>query len=59
MEESINGLNEQLNALRENRDEKDYKFENNVEETQTNITNSWRYRMKRRKMWWRKNPLFR
>ena len=39
MEERISGLNSQLNALRENREKKISKFENTVEETQTNITN--------------------
>ena len=39
MEERINGLNEQLNALRENREEKISKLQKTVEETKTNITN--------------------
>jgi len=39
MEERIKGLNEQLNALRENRDQKISKYENTVTETQTNISN--------------------
>ena len=37
LEERINGLNSQLDALRENRDEKIYKFESTISQTQTNI----------------------
>ncbi len=37
MEERIHGLNEQLNVLRENRDQKISKYESTVEETQENI----------------------
>jgi len=37
LEERINGLNNQLNALRENRDEKISKFETTISQTQTNI----------------------
>ena len=37
MEERVNGLNEQLNALRENRESKILKFEETIEETNTNI----------------------
>ena len=38
LEERINGLNSQLNALRENREEKISKFESTIEQTQGNIT---------------------
>jgi len=38
LEERINGLNDQLNALRENRDQKLKKFEGTVEETNNNIS---------------------
>ena len=38
LEERINGLNSQLNALRENREEKISKFESTIEQTQNNIT---------------------
>jgi len=37
MEERINGLNEQLNALRVNRDEKIGKFESTIKETEDNV----------------------
>ena len=37
MEERINGLNEQLNALRENREEKISKYNKTIEETEDNI----------------------
>jgi len=37
LEERISGLNEQLNALRENRDNKIKQYEETVNETQTNI----------------------
>tara|TARA_B100002019_G_scaffold217003_1_gene189676 strand:- start:526 stop:2241 length:1716 start_codon:yes stop_codon:yes gene_type:complete len=37
LEERISGLNSQLNALRENRDEKILKFEATISQTQTNI----------------------
>ena len=37
LEERISGLNSQLDALRENRDEKIYKFESTISQTQTNI----------------------
>ena len=37
MEERINGLNEQLEALRENRDKRIKQYKGTVEETQTNI----------------------
>ena len=37
LEERINGLNSQLDALRENRDEKIVKFESTISQTQTNI----------------------
>ena len=37
LEERISGLNSQLNALRENRDEKILKFESTISQTQTNI----------------------
>tara|TARA_B100000524_G_scaffold331844_1_gene218624 strand:- start:44 stop:901 length:858 start_codon:yes stop_codon:yes gene_type:complete len=37
LEERINGLNSQLDALRENRDEKILKFESTISQTQTNI----------------------
>ena len=37
LEERINGLNSQLDALRENRDEKISKFETTISQTQTNI----------------------
>lgn len=39
LEERISGLNEQLNALRENRDKRIKQYEGTVEETQTNINN--------------------
>ena len=39
LEERINGLNSQLNALRENREEKISKFESTIEQTQSNINN--------------------
>ena len=39
LEERINGLNEQLDALRENRDKKILQYEGTVEETQNNINN--------------------
>ena len=39
LEERINGLNSQINALRENRDEKISKFEGTINQTQTNIDN--------------------
>jgi len=39
MEERVSGLNDQLNALRENRDKKILQYENTVEETETNISN--------------------
>lgn len=38
LEERVSGLNDQLNALRENRNEKLEKFQHNVDETETNIT---------------------
>ncbi len=38
LEERINGLNSQLNALRENREDKISKFESTIEQTQGNIT---------------------
>ena len=37
LEERINGLNSQIDALRENRDEKILKFETTINQTQTNI----------------------
>ena len=37
LEERINGLNSQLDALRENRDEKIFKFETTITQTQKNI----------------------
>ena len=39
LEERINGLNSQIDALRENRDEKISKFEGTINQTQTNIDN--------------------
>jgi DNA repair exonuclease SbcCD ATPase subunit len=39
LEERINGLNEQLEALRENRDTRIKQYKGTVEETQTNIDN--------------------
>lgn len=39
LEERINGLNEQLEALRENRDKRIEQYKGTVEETQTNIDN--------------------
>src|SRR6056300_1654150 len=38
LEERVSGLNDQLNALRENRNEKLEKFQHNVDETEINIT---------------------
>ena len=38
LEERVSGLNEQQNALRENRNEKLEKFQHNVDETETNIS---------------------
>ena len=59
LEERISGLNSQLNALRENRDEKILKFESTISQTQTNIDKLLERLMKRRKMWWRKHDLSR